>query len=266
MTLDESAVSGGESGRSGTQAIERAFTVLGVVCDQTTPLTLSAIVGETGLAKTTVRRILRVLVQQRILSQDPLSKRYSTGIRLFEIANIALSKRDFNAEAMVELRRTCSEINETMHLGVFDAGEVVYINKVDSSRPIRMYSAVGKRAPCHCTGIGKTLLAFGPKSWLEEAVELGLRRFTSTTVVTVDDLLGDLETTRDRGYAFDDGEHETQVRCVASPVRDASGQVVAAISLSMPVTRFSRGDLEDKYAPVVQGCAGRISARLGFVS
>jgi DNA-binding IclR family transcriptional regulator len=116
---------------------------------------------------------------------------------------------------------------------------VLYIESFQSSKGLRTYSAVGLRAPLHCTGVGKAILAFLEKAEIDAIIkQKGLRRFTAHTITSATGIRAEIQRTRERGFSIDDCEHEEGVRCVGAPIRDHNGRVVAALSISAPVQRM----------------------------
>lgn len=256
---------GWSEGASPVQAVSRALSLLELVCRSGRPITLGQAAAQAGLVRPTAHRLLSTLIDHGLVAQDPATKEYRAGLKLFELSNEVARSLDVRPQALPEIRQLSRETNETVHLGILDEGEVVYIDKVESAQTIRMYSAVGKRAPAHCTAVGKALLAYLPAESLRQVIQArGLREFTRTTITTIDALERDLELIRERGYAIDDGEHEPEIRCVASPIRDHTGAVIAAMSLTAPATRMSRERMA-AFAPLVRSHADRVSMRLGYV-
>jgi DNA-binding IclR family transcriptional regulator len=225
--------------------------------------------GELSLAaslpKSTTHRLLRTLIQHKLVRQDNKTGQYVPGLKLFEMAYRVLNRMELRTQALPVLERLNRQTNLTVHLAILDDGEVVYIEKREADRPIRMYSAVGKRAPAHCTGLGKALLAHLPEEELRRIVqEKGLRRYTANTITTWDELVDHLARVRARGYALDNGEHEEMIHCVAAPVRDHTGQVVAAISLTGAVNHMSL-EYAESLSTLVLRAAEEISRRIGYV-
>jgi DNA-binding IclR family transcriptional regulator len=250
---------------NGNQAVVRALDLLELVCNADHPVSLAEASARQGLSKPTAHRLLRTLLERGLIAQDPQMKGYRPGLKLFELSSAVLRGMTLRTEALPELRELCQRTNETVHLAVLDDGEVIYIDKEETQQTIRMFSAIGKRGPAHCTGVGKVLLAHLPAEELR-AVLAGKppRRFTDTTIVTTAALREELALVRRRGYAIDDTEHEADIRCAACPVRDHTGRVIAAISLTVPAIRMSRARIESM-APLVRTYADRISRRLGYV-
>jgi IclR family KDG regulon transcriptional repressor len=140
---------------------------------------------------------------------------------------------------------------------------VLYINKMESSKAVRMSSSVGSRAPAHCTSAGKALLAYQAPELLNQLIAAGLKAYTPGSITSADALRAELAAVRSRGYAIDDEESEIGLRGVAAPIRNHSGAVVAAIGMAAPVQRMSKKLLQ-ACVPSVTGAAETISRRLGY--
>jgi len=141
---------------------------------------------------------------------------------------------------------------------------VLYIRIRESRQAVRMSQSLGSRAPAYCTSVGKALLAFQPIEVVQQVIEQGLKRFTPNTITDSDMLLSELASIRARGYAIDDEEIEVGLRCIAAPIRDHSGQVVAAISVAAPVQRMTKKQVQGT-TPTVVAAAEAISRRMGFL-
>lgn len=249
----------------GVQAVERAFKILITLCNADGGMSLGELSGRVGLHKSTVHRLLQSLINYQLASQDPNTRLYRAGLKIFELAHQVLSKIDLRGQALPELKELSQRLNETIHLAVLDNDEMIYIDKQETQRTIRMYSAIGKRGPLHCTGVGKVLLAYLPEERLEQIIKKkGLHRYTEKTITSPSELKRHLALVRKRGYAIDDTEHEPEIRCVACPIRNYTGEVIAAISLTVPASRMSREEIE-ALAPLVRSYADRISRKMGWV-
>jgi DNA-binding IclR family transcriptional regulator len=195
---------------------------------------LDELARSAGVHKTTVLRLLRVLEQERFVYRDA-AHGYHLGSQLFALSNRALEQSGLRAAAGPHLARLNRATGQTVHLGILEAGTAVYIDKLDSHQHVRMYSRIGLQIPLHCTGIGKVLLAGMPEAARARvAAEIEYPRFTPNTIATPAALLTELDRVAEQGYAVDHAEHETFVNCIAAPIRDASGAVVAAASISVP--------------------------------
>lgn len=250
--------------KSELQTLDRALRILELVCESEDGALLTPLSEESGLPKSTVHRLLAALIAHGLVEQDSDDRRYRPGLRMFEWSQMALRSLKIRDQAVPELRDLVGRFQETAHLAILDGGDVVYIDKEESPKTVRMFSEVGKRSPAHCTGVGKVLLAALSDEELDGFIrDKGLPRFTTATITEPADLREELERVRTRGYAIDDKEHEPEIRCVAAPVLDARGRVTAAISLTFPAHRATRRSLDER-APMVKECAIRISKKMGW--
>ena len=171
---------------------------------------------------------------------------------------------DLRNEARPFLQKLENQTNEVIHLVVFDQSEVVYIEKLEGNEILRMHSKVGKRAPMHCTSVGKAILAHLPLDVVSSIIDRkGLPVHTDYTIINRDDLFKELEDIRERGYALDLQENEYGITCIAVPIFDYTGQVVSAISISGPTMRMTEERLEQLKQPIIQ-IGQQISNRLGY--
>jgi DNA-binding IclR family transcriptional regulator len=152
-----------------------------------------------------------------------------------------------------------------VHVAVLDGTDVVYIAKADSTHPVRMVSAVGRRVPAHCTGVGKVLLSALSPEALEARYPRGasLPAMTPHSIATPAGLRAHLAEVRERGVAFDECESNEAVSCVAAPVYDDSGTMVAAMSISVPMLRWN-DEIRAKWSELVRRGADALSERLGY--
>jgi DNA-binding IclR family transcriptional regulator len=215
-----------------SQSVARALRILLSLGEG--PRSLDDLAAEVGVHKTTVLRLLRTMEEESFVYRDS-GHRFHLGARIFALSASALEQREIRAIAAPHLARLNQSTGQTVHLGVYEDGEVIYVDKYDSRHKIRMYSRVGLTMPVHATAIGKVLLA-GLPAGRRRAVagDIDYVRFTEHTITDADAFLEELDRVAQRGYAVDDAEHETFLTCVAAPIRDASGQVTAAISISVP--------------------------------
>ncbi len=214
------------------------------------------------ISRGTAHRLLSSLGQYRLVQQDPVTKRYSLGLGLFELGNLVLEGLQPVELGKPFLQRLVTETGETAHMAVTDDGMALYVAKVEGSFSIRMGSKVGERHPCHCTGLGKVLLAYHADNADTRVGEHVLYGRTDRTITDADRLRQELVLTRERGYAFDDEEFEDGLRCIAAPVIDHTGNVIAAISVSGPTSRITDETVAD-LAEEVMGAAREISLALG---
>jgi len=187
-----------------------------------------------GVHKTTVLRLLQSLEEQRFVHRDA-AYRYHLGAGLFALSSLALEQRGIRRIAAPHLAELNAATGQTVHLAAYEGGEVVYIDKYDSRQPVRMYSRIGLRAALHNTAVAKVLLADLPPADRRRVVgEIEFTPHTPNTIRTPKALLAELEQVAAQGWAQDHAEHESFINCIAAPIRDATGRVVAAASISVP--------------------------------
>ncbi|MGH2561409.1 MAG: IclR family transcriptional regulator [Thermomicrobiales bacterium] len=248
---------------AGAQTAEKAMQVLLTVAEQAEPISLVALSRAAGIEKTTTHRLVTSLVRYGLLRFDSRTRTYSLGLRLVDLGQRALAQLDVVREARPHLERLGALSGEAVHVGVFEDGQVVFVGQVPSPHPVVIRVRVGTRAPSHCTAAGKVLLAFGPRTRLEQVLTLhGLSNMTPNTITDPDDFRDHLARVRRLGYALDDEEHRIGVRCVAAPVRDATGAAIASISISGPAFRLPREQIDELAGPLVEA-SNALSAVFG---
>ena len=238
------------------QALDRAFAVLDLLAASATPLGLAEIADALGLHKSTAHRFLMVLERHRMVERAQAGK-FRLGLRLCDLGSRAIEQFDLRDRAQLHLKTLVAEVEETAHLCILEKTHMVYIDKQEPERSIRMISRVGASSPIHCTAVGKAILATMPRSRVEELLpELRLERFTRRTMTSREALLKELERTSRRGYAVDDEEREEGVRCAGVAILDGRGEAVAAVSISGPsfrVTMQKIPHIADKLMTCVKG-------------
>jgi DNA-binding IclR family transcriptional regulator len=215
------------------------------------------------LAKSTVHRLATTLIEARLLEQNPQTCKYHLGLAVFELGACVANQMDVAKVSVPYLEALMERTGETVHLAIIDEGEVLYINKIESRHTIRMYSRVGRRGPVYCTGVGKAMLAFQEADKIEQVIAAGMVAHTEHTLVKPEALQSNLAEIRKLGYAIDDEEIEIGLRCVAAPVSDHTGKVIASISVAGPSQRLTKERLL-AYAPDLVSTADTISQRLGY--
>ena len=246
------------------QVLDRALALLDVLSQNGPDLTLVQISESLGLHKSTAHRLIMVLERHRLIERHSGNSKYRLGLKLFELGTRAVSQLDLRERARPFLEQVVAAISETVHLCIYDSGEVVYLDKVEPARSVRLASSVGRRNPAHCTAVGKAIMAFLPQSQVEAGVQKhGFRKLTRNSLSTKMELNADLARVRQRGYAVDNEENEEGVCCVGAVVRDYTGEPVAAISASGPTFRISH-DKIPLVAQSVMAAANSLSRELGF--
>lgn len=241
-----------------SQSLDRALRALAAIAQGQT--TLNELSEALDVHRTTALRLLRTLEQHRfVFRPDP--NHYQLGSGLFALANTALESRDIRQVAHPYLVKLSQRHGHTVHLAAYESGAAVYIDKVDSTKPVGSYSRVGDTAPLHCTAVGKVLLAGQPKTDRQRvAASLTYTAFTPATITSSIDLLTQLDQIRAQAYATAKGEHEDFVHSVAAPVTNQAGSVIAAVSISVASMMLDGGEVE-RYLPSLLEVAREISGQ-----
>jgi DNA-binding IclR family transcriptional regulator len=246
------------------RSVAKALTILNILAGNGREMSLAEICRESGQAKGTAHGLLATLKDFGYVEQDSFEGKYRLGVRLFEIGSIVANSWDVRRVAAPYIERLVEEFEETVHLAVLNEDQVLYIDKRESRRSIRIVSQIGIRLPAHCSGVGKALLAHLSPTELNRVIAShGLPSYTKNTITDRHRLQDELEKIRQRGYSVDDEEIMEGLRCVAAPIKDNTGSVCAAISVSGPTARLS-GDMFDLAVKLVLDTASEISANLGY--
>lgn len=246
------------------RAVERALDLLSTFSTSEPELSLTELSARLDLNPSSTFRLLMTLQPHGYLEQNPDNRKYRLGVACLELGSVFLNKSDIRKEALPIMSGLRDDCKETIHLARLAGSEVVYLEKLDGLLPIGiMGSRVGGRAPAHCTGLGKAMLAYKPENEIRQlCAEADLRRFTSNTITDLGELLGELACIRERGYAIDNEEHEPGVKCVAVPIWNYRQNVVGAISVSGPAGRIDRAIAERELVARVKEAGQAISSRL----
>lgn len=246
------------------QVLDRALAVLTSLCTDGPDLTLMQIAERLKLHKSTAHRLIMVLERHRLIDKNPANGGYRLGLRLFELGSHAIAQLDLRQRARPFLERTVLDTGETVHLCAYDEGEVVYLEKVEPARSVRMACAVGRRNPAYCTSVGKAMMAFMLEPDVERDMQKrGFRQFTRHTINNLLDLKAELAKVRKSGFAVDNEEIEEGVRCVGAPVWGYGHRPIAAISVSGPTFRVTEAKIPAIARSVVAAAEG-LSRALGM--
>ncbi len=252
--------------RGGIQSIERAFAILEEVARSRDGVTLAELSKRLGLHTSTVFHLVQTMVARGYVRQMREGRRYRIGRPLFALAAAARDEVELISLATPVLENLSAVTGETGHFGVWSGGSVVVLAKTQGAGAFQMASSVGPLRPAYCTGLGKALLAALAPSQLDRYLATTeLRPLSPHTTVEPERLRRQLEEVRRDGIAFDDGEFDPEVRCVAVPVRDFTGLVAGALGISGPIWRLSLARLQE-CATLVRAAADQLSGELGFTT
>lgn len=247
----------------GTQTLARGIAVVNAVAGGRTRL--REIAEETRISRSTTHRLLQLLLATGYLRQLD-DGAYALGPALIELGYQALQENPVAGVAAPVLRTLAERVHDTVHLAIEDRGQVLYLDKIPGTRGAVMRSQIGHRMPLTRTGIGKALLLDSPGRWSERFLAerpVSAGHGPDHDVLTADAFVQVMQASTERGVTFDLEENEPGILCVAAPVRDPSGSIVAAVSVTatrpyMPPERL------ETLAPIVRDAAARISAGLGW--
>ncbi len=244
------------------QPVVKALQVLDYVARQGHMVTLTEIVHELKLPKTTVFRYLQTLSATGFLAHDVWHDRYGVGSHFRALAQVDHEFSGLRQKAHPEMRQLVDTFHETVNLAVLSNSEIVYIDMLEPPRPLRASARIGHRHPAHSTSLGKAILAYLPDAQLPLQRDGSLEPMTIKTLTEVSKLRRQVEDVRRRGYAVEVGENEDGLMCIGVPILDRAGYPVAAMSLSAPERRM-RPERTNEAGEALKVAAMRISQQLG---
>lgn len=225
-------------------------------------MSLADLSATARLPKPTAHRLMSELERLRLVARDPLTRRYRVGPDLEDLAVEAMRNAIFQSGRRLHMERLAEKIGERINIGVMSAGKVVYVEWVESAGPLRIAVPAGTQVPAHCSANGKLLLAYGPASLRQRILATSpFEAHTANTITTAEALAPELETIRRQGYSEDNEEFFAGVCCLAVPVRNRRGEVVAGLAVMAPSARLPL-DKAHQHLPDLRACAEAISAEL----
>ena len=244
---------------NGEKSFQKLFDILELIASRREARPVREIAASLKLPESTVYRMLKFLTRRGYVERTPAG--FMLGGECLFLGETAQEQNILPRLARPVLARLADATSETVHLARMQGNHIVYIDKIDGGRSIRMGSVIGSASPLHCTGIGKAMLAALPDDELAERLPtLALERFTETTICDLRTLKRELDAIRKRGCAFDDNEHELGVFCVGAAVTDRAGRCVAGISVAGSSMRLKPE--AEAVAKLVRAAAREISAKL----
>lgn len=250
-----------------TQTVERALSVLTCFTDAQPRLRVSDLARQLDLSQSTVSRLLTTMESLGFVERDPRTGLYGLGLELVTLAGVALNQIEVRRQAMAELAAVAAELGLAANLAILRGDELFYLATVEGPKAPKLHTMIGKRNLLHCTGMGKALLAALPEVECEAILgRIAYPRFTPSTVGSADELRPMLARAQERGYAVEREELAFGRACVAAAIRDATGAVVAATSISGPLRTLDLDRDEARLAARVIEMADHISHQLGFIT
>lgn len=223
--------------KSAIQVIDRMSSLLDAVARYPEPVSLKILAAETGLHSSTAHRILDAMGVNGFIERDAGGK-YQLGRKLLRLGSRVHATSDLRTLALPVMRRLRDELNETVNLTLREGDEVVYVEKATPNRMMHVQQLIGSRAPLHVTAVGKLMLAMeGEEECRNYAQRTNLPAYTRNTINKLPKLLAESKRLCAQGYAYDDEEAEIGVGCIGTLIHDASGNIVAGLSVSAPIER-----------------------------
>lgn len=237
---------------------QKLIDILEIIAEAKSSKTVNDVVDICGMSRPNAYRYLMTLQNNGYVLQNDDGS-YHLGPKLLYLAKQYLNQFNWLQAAQDIMKELSQTSNETVHMGILDETEIVYMARVDSPQSIRMFSEIGSRNPVHCTAMGKALLAFMDNNLRESILsQIDLEPKTKNTITDVNELRNELEIIKKNGYAIDDIENEDGVRCIGTVINNAYGQAVCALSISGPAFRLNLENLKDLSVPLMDA-AKRIS-------
>ncbi|MGQ9366533.1 IclR family transcriptional regulator [Azospirillum sp. ST 5-10] len=248
--------------KSAAPALTKGFAIMELIASEP-GLKFAAIRTRLGLPNSSCHHLINTLCQCGALQMGE-DRGYVLGLRLLELGAIAASQRPIEHQSLPQIRRLAHDVQLTCHLGVLEGHAPIYLLKVEGQREIRVNTWVGKRLSLHSSSLGKALLAWLPEAELDDKLRhVDWTRRGPNTLTDPARFKAHLAEVRARGWALDDEEDLANIRCVAAPIRDMRGRVVAAISAVGTVLDIDVAHLDDLVAKVC-ATAQEISRELGY--
>lgn len=239
----------------------KAIEVLHALAATEEPIGPTDIAGRTGLDRSAVQRILTTLSQDRLIERVDDTGTYRLGLGLAALGLTALRRLDFRHAARPHMESLYSQFGETVNLGVIDGDSVLYIDMLESQHSLRLAAVTGSRDPIVTTALGKSMLAYYRPEQLQPF--LAARPTSSQLNITTDALLAELAEIREQGYAVDDEVNEIGAFCIGAPIFGLVGDVLGAISVSVPIARMNTRRKKDLIV-AVKASSAQISASMGW--
>nr|BBH92145.1 IclR family transcriptional regulator [Thermogemmatispora argillosa] len=246
------------------QSVYKAFQILNLFSHEQPEWGVCEIARKLGFPKSTASALAASLTEGGLLRRTPTG-RYRLGWRIVALSQLLLETTEFRSEARKVMESLVARFGETVHLATLESDQIIYVEKLQGTRAVRVaVTGVGVRLPGHCSGVGKCILAHLPWERVQAILEKqGLPALTPNTITDPQVLRAELEQVRRQGYAYDREEAVLELCCVAAPIRDHSGEVIAAMSLSIPAYRFYAN--EEQYRLAIVRAAQQVSENLGYI-
>ena len=250
--------------RQRIQSLDRGLRILEYIAERDRPTRLGELADLLGVEKSSAHRLVNTLADRGYVRQDVDTLGYVLRDKVFELAGALASRRSVQEYARKYLRKLARETGETAHLAVPGDKNVVLMDHEFGENPVAVTTQWGSNEPLYCTALGKAILAGKSSAEMKELLGPGrLKRYTKNTITRIDELARQCRQVEKELVAFDIEEFNKGMNCLAGPVYDFRGQVVAAIGISGPVERVNKTTM-GQMAELVRQCARKLSGELGY--
>lgn len=225
------------------RAVERALAILLCFTREEPTRSLTQIADCVGMSKTTVHRLLTTLENKRFINRDKSTGLYRLGFRFIEMASFVLQDVELHRWAHPYLQRLSQECGETVDLSILDGSHVMYLDVIESTQRVKLAAAIGQRLTAYNTASGKAILAYMPEEPVRKILNENLEEGTNHAQSSIPEMLANLKTTKERGYAISEEEYEKDINAVAAPIFDADHYPIASIAIVGPSFRLTKDRL-----------------------
>jgi len=244
-------------------AVERALIILNRLADAPDGLGVRELSRTLGYSPSVVQKILNTLKAHKFVEQDPSNGNYSLGPALLTLGLHMLSRIDVRQTARPHMERLSAASGETIFLGIRSGHQAIYVDKVTGNRPMWIDAALGAQRPLNCTAVGKVLLSGLSHEEIVKLARSGaFTAHTPNSITDLDALVQEIARVRERGYATDEEEFLPGAKCIAAPIKNHEGEIIAAITISAPAFRVD--EHREEWVRLVRETAAAISTDLGY--
>jgi IclR family transcriptional regulator, KDG regulon repressor len=246
------------------KSLDKVFKIIELLRENS-ELGLKELSEKLDMNKSTTYRMLASLARHNYVEKNYETKKYKLSIKFVEIGNQVIQNLDIINISKKYIDELNSVTKETIHLAVLSKDKVMYVDKRESQRPIRLFSQIGRITPWHCTGVGKVILAFQSEEFINNIIEtIDFYKYTDNTITNKEDLLAELWKIKEQGYATDREEHSKNVGCIAAPVFDHSARVIASLSVTFIFDIENLNEQLLEYKDLILKNSMMISQKLGY--
>jgi len=246
------------------QSVAHSLDVLEQFAGEAEELGVTELSKRLKLHKNNVFRLLATLESRGYIEQNKSTENYRLGIRCLQIGQTYVNQMGLLRQARPIMESVVKRCKETVYLSLLRRGAVVPLQSVEADRPVRIISLLGQALPLHCTAAGKVHLAFESEEEIKNALPESLTRHTDKTITRRTDLIADLRSVAERGYALESGEFLPDLRSIAVPIRDYTRTVVGSLAITAPEYRLTLDRVEKEVAPIALTAGRDLSSRLGY--